>query len=107
LLKLAGIYVYASNFEGLGITAVGAMSAGLPVVASEVPELKEVVKAAGRLVLPSNEEVLPRAISQILRSSQIRQRMPAASQKRAGHFTIDGTVDALINLYESFMHART
>ena len=107
LLKLADLYVHASNSEGFGIAAVEAMSAGLPVLASDVPGLKEVVTGAGRLVAPSDEEALAKAIGEILQSKQIRQRMAAASQKRAAHFNIDRTVDSLIEIYESVVCAGT
>jgi glycosyltransferase involved in cell wall biosynthesis len=101
LLKLADLYVHASNSEGFGIAAVEAMSAGLPVVASDVPGLEEVVKGAGRLVPPGDEKALAKAICEILQSKQIRQLMAAAGQKRAAQFSIDRTVDSFINLYES------
>jgi glycosyltransferase involved in cell wall biosynthesis len=107
LLKLADLYVHASHCEGFGIAAVEAMSAGLPVVASDVPGLKEVVKGAGRLVPPRDEEALAEAISDILRSRQIRQRMAAASQTRAAHFTIDRTVDSLTRIYEAVARGET
>src|SRR6266576_3991736 len=101
LLKLADLYVHASNSEGFGIAAVEAMSAGLPVVASDVPGLNEVVKDAGRLVPSRDEESLAKAIREILQSKQIRRRMAAASQKRAAQFSINRTVDSFISIYES------
>jgi glycosyltransferase involved in cell wall biosynthesis len=107
LLKLADLYVHASNSEGFGIAAVEAMSAGLPVIASDVPGLKEVVEGAGRLVPPGNEEALAKTIDEILRSKQMRQRMADASQKRAAYFTIDRTVNSLIRIYESVADTRT
>jgi glycosyltransferase involved in cell wall biosynthesis len=107
LLKLADLYVHASNYEGFGIAAVEAMSAGLPVVASEVPGLKEVVEGAGRLVPPNNEEALANAVDEILGSKQIRRQMAVASQKRAAHFSIDDTVSSFIKVYETVVGAVT
>jgi len=101
LLKLADLYVHASNFEGFGMAALEAMSAGLPVVASDVPGLKEVVKGAGMMVPPHDEEALAKTIREILESKQTRQRMATASQKRATQFSIDRTVDSFIAVYES------
>jgi glycosyltransferase involved in cell wall biosynthesis len=105
LLKLADLYVHAANFEGFGMAAVEAMSAGLPVVASDVPGLNEVVKGAGILVPPRDEEALAKAIREILQSKQTRQRMATASQKRAVHFSIDRAASSFINMYESVMRA--
>lgn len=101
LLKMADLYVHASNYEGFGIAAVEAMSAGLPIVASEVPGLGEIVKGAGVLVPPRNEDALAKAINDILQSQTLRERLSAASQKRAADFSIDTTVDGFIKIYES------
>jgi glycosyltransferase involved in cell wall biosynthesis len=105
LLKLADLFVYASHYEGFGIAAVEAMSSGLPVIASDVPGLKEVVEGAGRLVPPGNAEALAQAIDEILRSEQIRQRMAAASRKRAAYFSIDRTVSSMVKVYESVVRS--
>jgi len=101
LLKLADIYVHASNYEGFGIAAVEAMSAGLPVVASNIPGLREVVKDAGLLVPPRDDQALARTLCEVLKSKQVRQQMAIASRKRAADFSIDRTVDSFINIYQT------
>jgi glycosyltransferase involved in cell wall biosynthesis len=100
LLKMADLFVYSSHYEGFGVAAVEAMSAGLPVIASDVPGLEEIVKGTGRLVPSRDEESLAKAIREILQSKQISQQMAAASQKRAAQFSIDRTVDSFISIYE-------
>jgi glycosyltransferase involved in cell wall biosynthesis len=106
LLKMADLYVHASNFEGFGIAAVEAMSAGLPVVASDVPGLGEIVKGAGILVPPGDEDALAKAINDVLQSQTLREQLAAASRKRAADFSIGRTVDAFIEIYQSVTRAN-
>jgi glycosyltransferase involved in cell wall biosynthesis len=105
LLKLADLYVQASNFEGFGVAAVEAMSAGLPVIATDVPGLNEVVKGTGVLVPSRDEEALAGAIRQVLQSEQTRQRMAAASRERAMEFGIDRMVESFVKIYQSAVYA--
>jgi glycosyltransferase involved in cell wall biosynthesis len=107
LLKMANLYVHASNFEGFGIAAVEAMSAGLPVVASDVPGLGEIVRGAGVLVPPRDDEALAKAINDILQSQTLREQLAASSQTRAADFSIDRTVDAFIETYESVTRSQS
>ncbi len=52
LLKMADIYVHPAAFEGFGIAAAEALTAGKPVVAGDVPGLAQVVGDATILVPP-------------------------------------------------------
>ncbi len=107
LLKMADLYVHASNYEGFGIAAVEAMSAGLPVVASDVPGLGEIVKGAGMLVPPGDDEALAKAINDVLESPTLREQLAAASQQRAADFSIERTVDAFIETYKAVTQSHS
>lgn len=60
----ADIAIMPSHYEGFGIAAVEAMSQGLPVVASEVGGLREIVvdEENGILIPPNDTSALVRAI---------------------------------------------
>ena len=47
ILKASDIYLHSATFDGFGIAACEAMAAGLPVIASNVPGLADVVYGAG------------------------------------------------------------
>lgn len=66
--SLADVFALASSFEGFGIVAVEAMSAGIPVVASHVPGLDEVVadEETGRLVPPGDSRAFAEVITSML-----------------------------------------
>ncbi|MFB5086098.1 glycosyltransferase [Psychrobacillus sp. PGGUH221] len=72
LMKAADIFVLSSRWEGFGLVAVEAMAAGLPVIVSDVPGLRDVVKdAGGTLFEAGDEQDLSKKILTIADSSSI------------------------------------
>jgi glycosyltransferase involved in cell wall biosynthesis len=100
LLKASDIFVHSSSFDGFGIAACEAMAAGLPVVASDVPGLSQVVKGAGVLFPAGDHHALARELRALLSSPEKRSRLSGAARERARNFGIERTVDSYIELYE-------
>ncbi len=71
LLSEANVFVLASRYEPLGIAVMEAMAAGLPVVATSVGGLPELVTPHrnGTLVPPGNVEALGQAIIDLFECS--------------------------------------
>lgn len=99
LLKLAALYVHSSHYEGFGIAAVEAMAAGLPIIASDVPGLSEVVGSAGLLFPQGDAGALARHLNAVLASDDLRQKLARASQQRAQEFSIERTVQSYLDIY--------
>ena len=99
LLKMADVYAHSSHSEGFGIAALEAMAAGVPVVASDLPGLAEVVGQAGILVPPRDSEAMANALKQVLGSAELRQKLSSAGRQRAQEFSIQKTTQQFIELY--------
>ena len=78
------IYVQPSNYEGLCITAIEAMSCGLPVVATDVGGLSESVvdNETGYLVEPGNLDAFVDRICDLHASPKRRDRMGRRARQR-------------------------
>jgi glycosyltransferase involved in cell wall biosynthesis len=100
LLKASDIFVHSSSFDGFGIAACEAMAAGLPVVASDVPGLSQVVKGAGVLFSPGDPVALARELQLLLSSPEKCCQLSRLARERARNFGIEKTVDSYIELYE-------
>jgi len=81
-LAVADIFVLPSRWEGLPIALLEGMSAGLPVVATNVEGVDEVVEDGehGFLVPVEDVEELTKAILKLLKDKQLRLKMGAASK---------------------------
>ena len=73
----AGMFVYPSLAEGFGLPVVEALAVGLPVIASDLPALREVAREHARFVTPHRAEEIAEAIAgereQDVRSTEARR----------------------------------
>ena len=93
----ARAFVLPSRYEGFGLTALEAMAAGAPVVASDRTALPQTVADAGLLVDPDDPEAIADAVARA--TGPEHDRLAAAGPRRAATFTWDSTarqVDALV-----------
>jgi glycosyltransferase involved in cell wall biosynthesis len=66
LLSAADVAVLPTDWEGLPISVLEAMSAGVPVVASAVPELVATVGSAAEVVTPGSATALADGLRRVL-----------------------------------------
>jgi glycosyltransferase involved in cell wall biosynthesis len=103
LLATADIYVQPSYWEGFGIATLEAMAAGLPVVASDVPGLRDVVGDAGLLAPAGSAVDLANCIAQLLSDPDLQSRVALLAQQRSKQFSIETTASAYLQLYKSVL----
>lgn len=99
LYQDASMLVLPSLEEGFGMTAVEAMQAGVPVVASNRGALPEVIGDAGALVDPTDEPALAAAIEQLLANPTERNARAEAGRIRARLFTWSASAARLVDAY--------
>jgi len=85
LLWASDVFAMPSLKEGLGVAALEAMASALPVVASDVGGLREVVESeyTGIIVPPANPEAIASAIGRLAQEPALRSQMSAAARTRA------------------------
>ena len=76
------LFILTSNWEGLPRSIIEAMRAGLPVVASDVGGVSEMVRDGenGFLVEPGNVEQLSERLRELMADSELRKRMGRRSR---------------------------
>jgi glycosyltransferase involved in cell wall biosynthesis len=102
---LADVFVSSSVFEGMPIAHLEAMAAGLPLVATDIPGVNEVVvpDENGFLVSPEQPTHLGEAML-ALQNKDLRTRFGEASRHRAQkEFSIDETVETHLALYRELL----
>lgn len=92
---------YPSRAEGFGIPCLEAMAAGAPLIASDLPSIREVVGSAAELVPADNPRALADAISGVLGDRGRRRSLADAGRERAAGFTWRRTADAVTGAYRA------
>lgn len=82
-LQQIKLLVLPSAFEGFGIVLIEAMAAGVPVVATDAPGIRDVVinGHTGILVPPYSPGALARAINRVLEDVDLRMRLVARGRQ--------------------------
>ncbi len=108
LLNQMHIVVNPSAKEGWGLTVIEANACGVPVVASDVPGLRDSVVdgQTGFLYEYGNIEQLAEKIGLLLRDEHLRTRMAGEALTWGSSFSWDRSADAMITLLEDTIQAQ-
>jgi len=106
ILAATDVFVLPSFNEGLSLAVCEAMAMGLPVVASDVGGMKELVVdgVTGRLVPPGDADALHAALLQSIMAPELRQRWGKAGRRRAvSEFSLERMMQELQDVYCSLL----
>ena len=103
LLCAADAFVYPSRWEGLGSMLVEALALGAPIVATDLPAIREVVGDGGIALLarPERSPELAEALVETLADPAAAAARAAAGESRfAERFTMTRIAEETIRFYE-------
>jgi glycosyltransferase involved in cell wall biosynthesis len=100
ILKYFDIFVISSLTEGMPITLLEAMRAGMPIVATAVGGIPEALEGGkyGILVPPGNERVLAKSIVELYENNLLREEL---SRKTKIRFQEEFTVEKMEETYRA------
>lgn len=109
ILAVSDLFILSSRWEGLPRSIIEAMMAGLPVVATSVGGVPELVEdgVTGFLVPREDPEALAEAIRKLLADEDLRQRMGQAGREKAlREFSLDRMLAQTQEVYEEILEVR-
>lgn len=102
LLGASDMFVFPSLYEGLGVSLLEAMAAGLAVITTDRPPMSGVVdhEVNGVLVAAGDPQALAQALAKLAGDPAQRRRLGQAAQVSvAARFSIDSSVRQVEQLY--------
>ena len=103
-LERADVFVHPARWEGFGLVLLEAMLASLPIVATRVSSIPEIVAdgETGLLVEPDDPVALEAALERVLASPELAQRLGAAGRERArSEFGVERMAAATAAVYRT------
>lgn len=103
LLRSIDLFALASKFEPFGLALLEAKAAGLPIVATSVNEIPEIVSdgASGFLTPPHDPLSMAALFVRLARDRDLRNRVGARARLEAQQHSLQATVAAYERLYEA------
>jgi glycosyltransferase involved in cell wall biosynthesis len=90
--------------EGLPLVALEAMACGLPVIATNVGGIKEVmIKDYGKLVPPNEPQLLAKAVLEVASGADFSSRRDELRAVAEERFGWDANVERLVEIYEELI----
>lgn len=103
LLRLAKVFVFPSMYEGFGLNVVEAMACGTPVIAKDIPVMREIVGDGAYLV--KDERKMAGAIIALLEQPDFRKSLVNQGIAQATRFSWRKTARETLRVYEMVMRA--
>ncbi|MBV1837831.1 glycosyltransferase family 4 protein [Acetobacter estunensis] len=86
LYEHAACFVFPSRYEGFGLPAVEAMACACPVVASDIPVLREICGDAALFADPCSQNDFTRQVLRVFDESGVAERLRRAGAARLLHY---------------------
>jgi glycosyltransferase involved in cell wall biosynthesis len=107
-LARADVFAHTSRWEGFGIVLLEAMLSSLPVVATRVSAIPEIVVdgETGLLAAPGDATAVADALARLLDDVELRRRLGASGLERAHEeFSVQRMVDQTIRVYNEALES--
>ena len=105
LYQAAACYVFPSRYEGFGLPAVEAMASGCPVVAADIPALRETCGDAAVYCDPLSPENISQQVLRLLDDTALQESHRAAGLRHTQDMTWRNVAQSLLDILST--HVRS
>lgn len=99
LVRGAALLAFPSYYEGFGLPVLEALAAGTPVVASDIPVLREVADDAALFAPTRSAEVWERQLALIFDDPELASSLSEAGRNRAAAFSWQESAEAHVQAF--------
>ncbi|MBT4039764.1 MAG: glycosyltransferase family 4 protein [Rhodospirillales bacterium] len=107
IYRAADVFLFPSLIETFGIVIVEAMAAGLPVITSDAPGCRDIIRHGrdGIMVDPLDVNKITSSLIDVLDSPRLSQELSDRSKARANDFDWNSVIDRYMEHYRSLIDA--
>ena len=102
----AGALVFPSNYEGFGLPLLEAMELEVPILAADLPSLREIAESAALFVDQKSPWKIGEGLYQISRNTALRNRLRGEGRKRKKAFAWKRSAEAFSQLAAGLLPGR-
>ncbi|WP_072968971.1 glycosyltransferase family 4 protein [Thermoanaerobacter uzonensis] len=102
-LRNLDVFVLPSHEEGFGISVIEALSEGVPVIATKVGGIPEILKDGieGILVEKESPEGLAKAIEKLLKDEKLRKNISLKGKENAKKYSCNKMIEEIQQIYDT------
>lgn len=104
LFGLAKTFVFPSLYEGFGIPLLEAFAAQVPVLANDIPSLKEIAGQGALFFDGANLDDFAQKLYTVCMDSPTREALIAAGNKRVGLFSWEKSAVKTLAIWQEMLH---
>jgi len=105
VLGQADVFVLSSRSEGLGSSILAAMAQGVPVVATRVGGVSDLLESgAGLMVEPADPDRLSEAVKRLLADSSLQRSLVTKAKEEIGKYRPSAMAEQVLSVYRSCAH---
>lgn len=105
-LAKSDVFVLPSTYEGLPLTILEAMAAGLPIIATSVGGVPDIVNSNGILTEPGDNESLISAMTELINNKELRFKMGEISKSEVQKYDISKVTFKYEELYKKYAKSK-
>lgn len=99
LYRGALVFVFPSRYEGFGLPVLEAFTAGTPVVASDLPVLRELAGDAALYAPPERPDLWMERVAELLADPELRAQLGRRGKERAERFRWDEAAERHVAVF--------
>lgn len=99
-LQKADLFLLPSRYEGIPMTIIEAMGTGLPIVATAVGGVPDMLQnGVDGFTVPCEEEEITEACAKVIRDEGLRERLGRAARENARRFSAEAMGKRYVEIY--------
>jgi len=107
IYKLAQIFVFPSFYEGFGIPVLEAFFSGVPVLATDIPSLKEVAEKGAFFVELGDIDKFSKALYDICIKENLRKNLISSGKEIAELFSWEKSAAKVLTVFEKIVRSES